>query len=145
MTCVREYFTEVLYFRNSHRYVGLHINQLMVIEANLSGCIYVFENSYPVSLLVSLSHCNVVVKRGCCGKSTSLFSFTKTTVTKWTETMAVSSAMPSGDIKQKADGTYDFYNHSKTFNVFYDQNKQQYPINTQTGLTQIGRLLAEVH
>ncbi len=59
--------------------------------------------------------------------------------------MSVSSAMPLGDIKQKVDGACDFYNHSKTFDVFYDQHEQQYPINTQTGLNQIERILAEVH
>lgn len=64
---------------------------------------------------------------------------------KWTKTMAVSSAMPLGDIKLKVDGTYNFYNHSKTFDVFYDQHEHQYAINTQTGLTQIEHILAEVH
>lgn len=54
----------------------------------------------------------------------------------------MSSSMPLGDIKQKMDGTYELYNHSKTFDVFYEQ---QYPINTQTGLTQIESMLGEVY
>jgi len=46
------------------RKLGFHaqINWLVFIEANLSGCIYVFENSYPVSLLLSLSRCKMAVK-----------------------------------------------------------------------------------